>query len=152
MYGYSGLHRLRRIGAYLALGRPMPPPGDHDAAEDPVLQDYFNRFLAGERLKYEHLIVHSDAEGFYVPVDFERPIVVDDGVPLAGGMLGSTQRLLAECLELADALGVPAGMKAESSLRFNFFRDVIRGGEKWQPYASETYTCLQLIEACGASL
>jgi hypothetical protein len=26
MYGYSGLHYLRRIGAHLALGRPTPPP------------------------------------------------------------------------------------------------------------------------------
>jgi hypothetical protein len=92
MLGYSGLHYLRRVGAHIALGRTIPPPGDNNAANDPILaREYWDRFTAGERLKYQHLIVHSDAEGFYVPIDFERALVVT-GFPLVGGMLGSTQR------------------------------------------------------------
>ena len=152
MYGYSGLHYLRRIGAYLALGRPIPLPGDKEAARDPVLErDYWNRFLAGERLKYQHLIVHSDAEGFYVPIDFEGALVAID-IPLLGGMLGSTQRLRAECIELASVLGVPAGMDAEADEIMNAVETQGQGREKWQQYAVETFTCLQLIEACDASL
>ncbi len=37
MLGYSGLHYLRRIAAHLAAGRVLPPPGDDDAPEDPLL-------------------------------------------------------------------------------------------------------------------
>ncbi len=85
MYGYGGLHYLRRFGAYLALGRPAPPPGDKEAANDPVLyRDYWHRFSTGERLKYQHLIIHSDAEGFYVPLNFER-VLVTTAFPLIGG-------------------------------------------------------------------
>lgn len=153
MYGYSGLHYLRRVGAHLALGRRLPPPGDKGAADDPVLQrDYWNGFLAGERLKYQHLIIHSDAEGFYVPLDFEGALVVTDDIPLLGGMLGSTQQLQAECRELAVLFGVPAGMDTEADELMNAIEMQGQGREKWQQYAVETFTCLQLIAACDASL
>jgi hypothetical protein len=152
MYGYSGLHYLRRIGAHLALGRPLPPPGDKDAADDPVLdRDYWERFCAGERVKYQHLIIHSDAEGFYVPVVFERALVVTD-FPLAGGMLGSTQQLHAECRDLAGLLGVPAGIGGESDAVIEALGSQGQGRERWQQYAVETFTCLQLLAACDASL
>jgi hypothetical protein len=152
MYGYSGLHYLRRVGAHLALGRPIPPPGDKEAAKEPVLdRDYSEGFLAGERLKYQHLIIHSDAEGFYVPIDFERALIAAD-IPLLGGMLGSTQQLRAECKELASVLGVPAGMDAEADEIMKAVETQGQGPEKWQQYAVETFTCLQLIAACDASL
>jgi hypothetical protein len=119
MYGYGGLHRLRRVGAYLALDMPIPPPGDKEAAKDPILQrEYWDGFIAGERLKYQHLITHGDAEGFYVPIDFEGPLVAID-TPLLGGSLGSTQQLRAECRELASILGVPAGMDAAADELMN---------------------------------
>lgn len=152
MYGYSGLHYLRRVGAHLALGRPIPPPGDKDAADDPILaRDYWDRFCAGERLKYQHLIIHSDTEGFYVPVDFERALVVTDS-PLVGGMLGSTQQLQTECRDLASLLDVPAGMGGESDEVVEAIGTQGRGRKKWQQYAVETFTCLQLLAACDASL
>ena len=94
---HTAVHCLRRVAAYLALGKPIPPPGAGDAPEDPILGlDYWDQLRKDERLKYQHLIVHSDAEGFYVPVDFERPL--DTSSELADcWMLGSTQRLRAEC-------------------------------------------------------
>jgi len=153
MHGYSGLHYLRRIGAHLALGRPVPPPGDKEAAHDPILErDYWNGFVAGDHLKYQHLIIHSDAEGFYVPIDFEGALVATDDVPLLGGMLGSTQQLRAECRELACVFGVPAGMDAEADEIMDAIETQGQGREKWQQYAVETFTCLQLIAACDASL
>jgi hypothetical protein len=152
MYGYGGIHYLRRVGAHLALGMPIPLPGDKEAAKDPVLQrDYWDGFIAGERLKYQHLIIHSDAEGFYVPIDFEGALVVPD-IPLLGGMLGSTQQLRAECKELAGVLGVPAGMGPEADEIMNAIETQGQGREKWQQFAVETFTCLQLIAACEASL
>jgi hypothetical protein len=152
MLGYSGLHYLRRVGAHIALGRTIPPPGDNNAANDPILaREYWDRFTAGERLKYQHLIVHSDAEGFYVPIDFERALVVA-GFPLVGGMLGSTQQLRTECRDLATALDVPAGMDGEADEVIKAIRTQGRGPRKWQQYAVETFTCLQLLAACDASL
>jgi hypothetical protein len=98
----------------LAVGGPIPPPGDDEAATDPILnRDYFDGFITAEHPKYQHLIVHSDNEGFDVPIDFEEALVATD-IPLLGGMLGSTQRLQAECRVLAGIVGVPARMAAEA--------------------------------------
>src|SRR5271165_3852084 len=58
MVGYSPLHCLRRVGAYLALGRSIPPPGYLDAYKDPVLTEYHQRFQNGDNLRYQHLIMH----------------------------------------------------------------------------------------------
>jgi len=57
--------------------------------------------------------MHSDAEGFYVPIDFEQALVAAD-IPLLGGTSGSTQRLLSECNERAGTLGVPAELHWEA--------------------------------------
>ena len=46
MVGFSGLHYLRRLAAHLALGKELPPPGDGDAGNDPVLHDYYKIFDA----------------------------------------------------------------------------------------------------------
>lgn len=57
MLGYSGLHYLRRVAAHLALGKPIPPPGNKDADKDPLLNgEYWQRFQTGERLKYQHSV------------------------------------------------------------------------------------------------
>src|SRR5262249_15383958 len=88
---YTAVHCLRRVAAYLALGKPIPPPGGGDAPEDPILGlDYWDQLRKDQRLKYQHLIVHSDAEGFYVPVDFERPFDTSSESSDCW-MLGSTQ-------------------------------------------------------------
>jgi hypothetical protein len=153
MYGYSGVHYLRRVAAHLALGRPIPAPGDQAAADDPILQrHYWDGFSAGEHLKYQHLIIHSDAEGFYVPINFERALLATDDIKLLGGMLGSTQQLQAECRELAGILGVPAGMDAEADKMMSAIATQGQGRERWRRYAVETFTCLQLLAACDASL
>jgi hypothetical protein len=99
---YSWLHYLRRA---VAFARQTPgefrPLGERD---DPT---------ADERLDYElsvvmdsHVICHSDCEGFYVPIDFPEPLYDDrdDGIP--GGILGSSQRALAELVLTAPLLGI----------------------------------------------
>ena len=152
MLGYGGLHYLRRVAAHLALDRRTPPPGDKDADKDPILhEECWERFKAGKRLKYQHLIIHSDAEGFYVPVDFARPIFVTN-LQLAGGLLGSTPQLRAECADLVDVLGMPVEMDHESDELFEATKSQGRGQTRWQQYAVETFTCLRLLAACGVSL
>jgi hypothetical protein len=54
-----------------------------------------------------HLLCHSDAEGFYLPMDFSDVLFSGDEEPeLPGGMLGSSYRLFEELVLVAPALGI----------------------------------------------
>jgi hypothetical protein len=157
MYGFSGLHRLRRVAAHLALRGELPTPGDVDAADDDVLNDYFKIFDASfaqgksSEMPFQHLIVHSDAEGYYLPVEFEDVLIPDASLEIAGGMIGSSQVLLRECRELAQALEIPEGLSVEE-----LSDEELEGREesetKWERYGVETHTCLALIRACETSV
>jgi hypothetical protein len=98
-FPYSWLHTLRRAYAH-AVSQPSKPlrplPPGADGGDDPAL-----RRLQSDRTV--HLIFHSDAEGFYVPVDFAK-VLVDDGLP--GMMLGSSSRLMVELVRMAPVLGI----------------------------------------------
>jgi len=101
-FPYSFLHYLRRAyarrkadPAWLAT----PLADNQDPAEDEALQaeyDYLD----------SHLVCHSDAEGYYVPVDFNEVLFDSEEVGLPGGMLGSTYRLMEELVLVAPALGI----------------------------------------------
>lgn len=170
MLGYAGIHYLRRIAVHLALGRPTPAPGNEETICDNALSnEYFDSFNAGKDMKYQHLIVHSDAEGFYVPIDFERVIATPT---LSGGWVGSTQRLRAECAELAGVLRMPLDMhyeadelwraadaqlhpRSQSPLRLWPWKRAeteYSGDLVWKRYGVETHACLRLLAACEASL
>jgi hypothetical protein len=64
--GWDWLHCLRRLHALVLQGiEPTPPPEDYPPRElDPVLD------LELSVHQRSHLIVHSDAQGWYVPIDF----------------------------------------------------------------------------------
>ena len=100
-FPYSFLHHLRRAYAHAAadpLWRASPFPPDADPTEDPVLQ-------AESEMFDSHLLFHSDAEGYYVPIDFED-VLTDETPEMDGGLLGSTQALQRELTEVAPALGI----------------------------------------------
>lgn len=163
MWGYSGLHALRRIALHLAFGHPVPGPAEKDRhPEDELNTAYLERSSAGEKLKFQHLIVHSDAEGFYIPIDFETVLETPHDFEIPGCWVGSTQRLHAECTELANMLQMPIerrfdcddllpGAKTESSWRL-WRRKTTVSEPMWKPYSIETYVCLRLIAACDVSL
>jgi hypothetical protein len=158
MIGFSGLHYLRRVAAHLALGKELPPPGDDDAAGDPVLKDYYRIFDAsfarGEAagIRFQHLIVHGDAEGYYLPVEFEDVIIPDPSLEIAGGMLGSSHALLRECRELARALEIPEDLSLEDEALAEAAENQGEGEAKWERYGVESYTCVALMKACEASV
>lgn len=97
-----------------------------------------------------HLIVHSDAEGFYLPIDFAEPLFDrTDTHQLPGGILGSSQRLLDELRSIAPWLGItldPSGglddAAADRLLR-------VADGDPWWP---EKAIWLHLFEAARLSV
>lgn len=159
MFGYSGLHYLRRVAAHLALDEELPPPGSEETtSDDPALKDYYQLFdesfaegkAAG--MRFQHLIVHSDAEGYYLPVEFDEVILADPALEVEGDMIGSSHRLLEECLELARALELPPDLDPESEEVWEAAENQGEGEAKWQRYGVESHACLRLIRACQASI
>jgi hypothetical protein len=163
MYGYSGLHYLRRVAAYLALRGALPGPGDDDASEDPVLDEYYDivartgrglRALLGKarrrQLGYDHMLLHSDAEGYYVPVEFDD-VLFGNERRIAGGMVGSSQALLRECERLRAALAIPADSDpdaeelADAAARQG-------DGDGWRRYGVEALVCVRLHHAAKLSV
>jgi hypothetical protein len=98
-FPYSWLHYLRRAVAY-ARQAPTefgPLPAGQQASDDDRNDRELSVFMDS------HLICHSDCEGFYVPIDFPEPLYDDS---LSGGILGSSQRALAEVILAATLLGI----------------------------------------------
>ncbi|MCG3183957.1 MAG: hypothetical protein ICCCNLDF_02068 [Planctomycetes bacterium] len=93
---YSFLHYLRR--AYVCVRKGIELRRGEFTGEDQRLVDEFTNSTMDS-----HLLVHSDAEGFYVPQDFAEPVSDEN---LTGGFAGSTQRLKAELAQVAPALGI----------------------------------------------
>lgn len=165
MFGYSGLHYLRRIAAHVDAGLPVPHPGGDDSSNDSVLLAYYDdvagktpslvnrifRKQARFSRTFDHLIVHSDAEGFYLPQDFPQVLFAEDK-KLPGGMLGSVPRLLAELERLAVVLGVPGDLHSQSEELWEAADSQGEGDENWQRYGIESYSCVVLREACHKSL
>jgi len=100
-YPYSFLHHLRRVAAYAAEfpgWRAKPFPESSDPAADPLVDKH-----AG--FMESHLLCHSDCEGFYLPIEFNK-VIVDDEDRILGGMLGSSFVLLKELQAAAPALDI----------------------------------------------
>lgn len=166
MWGYSGLHNLRRIAAHLAFGESLPPPltQNERASQDPMIEKYYKMAFKPTshrkwtrnfghpkelNLQFRHLLLHSDAEGFYLPLDFEE-IIQDSEV--FGGTVGSSHQLLHECKVIAEKLELPLDMDHEAEELWDAASEPGRGEEKWQQYGVESFTCLRLIRACEVSI
>jgi hypothetical protein len=159
MHSYSGLHYLRRIAAHLAAGRDVPPPGDESVAEDDVLQSYYRAAGAGglsgllrrkgavDR-RFDHLILHGDAEGVYVPAPFEEVLHSND---VMGEAIGSAPKLARECEELMDALGVPDDLDPDGDEVWDASANQGEG-DGWRRYGVEAFTSIRLLAAARASI
>jgi hypothetical protein len=64
---------------------------------------YSDSLVDRVRAPDHHLLYHSPWEGFFVPVDFAEVLEDDE---LDGGSLGSSVRLFAELVRIAEPLGV----------------------------------------------
>jgi len=137
-FPYSFLHYLRRCYALQCADKPVTAAADKEAlqADDDLVDEVTSETSS-------HLLSHSDAEGYYVPVDFVDPLDVDDET------IGSSQRLLAELRDVGPHIGVK--LEADGALsdaeaaRLAEYRD----GE---PFWREITVWLTLHEACVASI
>lgn len=151
MWGYSGLHYLRRIAAHVAETGMLPPPGDDDSSDDPILQ----KFYAKEDLdnaKFGHLLLHSDADGYYLPIPFNDVLFAPDDLGIDGDMVGSSYQLLAECEELAELLEIPPDLDPESDEVWDAADAQGEGEIKWKKYGVESFVCIRLIHAARYSI
>lgn len=130
-YGYTGLHALREVAGLVWRDQPIPMDRLLTGDVTPNAYQLFDAIAAAcappphiglfARLfgetdpeppvlpPFAHLILHSDAEGHYVPADFVRPLIP---LPYPRGTeklwpVGSVQRLAAELERLAHALKLP---------------------------------------------
>ena len=169
-WGYGGLHHLRRVAAYLSLEERLPASDIiDDAVEDPVLKrlyelhtDYLNGKPKGlqsifsrtpEKPPFEHLLLHSDAQGFYLPRHLDS-VVFDDAQPQResiGGMIGSSISLYEECCIVARALELPNGLEPESDEVWENADDLPQSGEAWQRFGISTFVLTRLLRACELS-
>lgn len=93
---YHNLHLLRGFAVYVEKeGRP--PTEDERLADYPLLRTQYDGEF--ETRDFPHLIDHSDADGYYIPVHLSRPINKANGLSI-----GSVQGLLKELDKLRDPL------------------------------------------------
>lgn len=138
-FPYSFLHYLRRAFAHVREGLAVPEDDALRPEHDRVVEDASTMFDS-------HLLCHSDAEGYYVPIDFPEPIFED---ALPGGMLGSSQALLRELVEVAPALGLRLGPDAQPTLECEAeLRAIADSGPLWR----ERLVWYALFEAATLSV
>ncbi|MFN0085216.1 MAG: hypothetical protein ACKVX9_07500 [Blastocatellia bacterium] len=150
MYGYSGLHCLRRIAACLeSLGGLPSSPGDIHSSDDPILRRYYEGLSSAS---FDHLINHSDAEGYYLPVKFPRVIYPEHELGIAGGMIGSAHRLLEECRRIAEALEIPDDLDENSKELWEAADHQGESPVPWEKFGIESFSCVCLIRGCERSI
>jgi hypothetical protein len=154
MFGYAGLHHLRRLAAYKALDVALYAPSSECPNDDPVVRRYYQLVGNGDvsDLPFQHLMLHGDAEGCYVPVEFVRVIDPQENFALVGGGIGSSHRLLSECTLLAATIELPTSLDAEAQEVFEAADSPGEGAMKWQRFGIESFSCLRLMRGAQASI
>jgi hypothetical protein len=139
-FPYSFLHYLRRVYAYVREGMPLTSAQNGISAEDKEL------VMETSMMLESHLLCHSDAEGFYVPVDFADPLF-DDKVP--GAILGSSYALMRELAFVAPALQIDMKDGAPTDTALQRLRDI---KDESTPYWREQIVWLTLYESARFSI
>jgi hypothetical protein len=137
-FPYSFLHYLRRAFAHVREDLPVPDDDTIRPEHETVIED------AGSMLD-SHLLCHSDAEGFYVPIDFDEPIFDDD---VLAHMLGSSQGLLRELIEVAPHIGIDLLDDRPTPACEAELREIEDGGPLWR----ERLVWYTLFEAATLSI
>lgn len=143
-FPYSFLHYLRRFFAYYMNDEDWvvkPFDTELDPANDPIVEEESSMF-------YSHLLVHSDCEGYYIPIDFEEVIFDTDEITVPGAMVGSSFGLLADLKSIAEKLGVELNEKLEVQNKEDLYKTIDDQGDFW----IEKMVWLTLFEAANYSI
>jgi hypothetical protein len=147
-FPYSYLARLRRILILASLGEPVTPVSEYGAAQYDRDE---GKIMDETSVLVSHLLCHSDAGGYYVPVDFGDPLFLPEEAEVRGaGMVGSSQRLLAELAGIASPLGISPGGEGVASAAQEDGPAV--GPPSDDPFELERFAWHQLYQACLASI
>ena len=143
-FPYSFLHYLRRFFAYYMNDEDWvvkPFDTELDPANDPIVEEESSMF-------YSHLLVHSDCEGYYIPIDFEEVIFDTDEITVPGAMVGSSFGLLTDLKSIAEKLGVELNEKLEVQNKEDLYKTIDDQGDFW----IEKMVWLTLFEAANYSI
>ncbi|BAC90636.1 hypothetical protein [Gloeobacter violaceus] len=157
MYGYGGLHYLRRIAAHLLVNGTVPDPCVENPTGDLVYQECYDAIAtmqdarSPEEKRFDHLLCHSDAQGFYIPVEFDEVLLDLDETGLLGFQVGSSSVLVRECTALAEAIGLPTDIDPQDAI-LNDNCKTQGQGTGWHRYGIESYVCIQLLNAARHSV
>lgn len=144
-FPYSWLHNLRRFASHVMRDPkwvPSPLEPGEDPATDPVLHQLYRELSS-------HLLCHSDSEGYYLPIDFEKPFL-DPAHNIRGGTLGSSVRLREELLLLVDPLEIEVDNAGD--LSDEVAARVAAQRPTGAPFAIERLVWLTLYEAARISI
>ena len=100
-YPYSFIHYLRRVYANWSLDPEwvaVPVAEGESPTDDPAIEKTSDSTSS-------HLLCHSDAEGFYLPIKFSE-VLLDDTDQVSGYMVGSSYALLEELISIAFIFGI----------------------------------------------
>ena len=139
-FPYSFLHYARRMYARLRRGKAAEP-----VAGDDLSPDDDTDIDAVSSLQDSHLLYHSDCDGYYVPIDFERPLFDEE---ITGGAVGSTQGLLREINLIAPLIGIELvdGEPTVAAL------EALRAFDESHPFHIERVVWHTVFENCKFSL
>jgi len=93
---FEAIYRLKRFYAYFIKGKTIAPL-EEEVNDDPVLESCWSP-------EY-HLIYHSDCEGMYLPIAFDKALL-DEQIHVPGGIIGSSVKLMQELKVIAPKLGI----------------------------------------------
>lgn len=140
-FPYSFIHYLRRAYALMRAGREViPVSGGRLSPEDDQVVEEITMLMDS------HLLCHSDAEGFYVPIQFSVPIIDEE---LTGGMLGSSQNLLKELVQVAPMIDIALEDGQLSNAQLAALAPETDEGHRFE---TERIVWLTLFEAASASV
>lgn len=167
MVGYSGLHCLRRYAARLwARRRPEPLRAGQDPSADPCLVRYYRRCdwtvgPAGVRMfdssgwfrpRFDHLVFHGDADGYYVPIRMPGVLVTWREGSVYSEAIGSSFALRDECERLAKRIRVPLDLDPEGDVIWEAADDPKPDAGDWRAFGIEAFTVLRLYHAARRSV
>ena len=146
--GYSDLHYLRRLAAYLAINGELPEPceDDEDPSECDMVDDYGIEAMTGGEPEYMHLMQHSDCDGYYVPLDFDEVLMPGEKDEIGEVMIGSSYRLKEECEQLAAVLELPLNIDDRK------LDEVLCSPAVASRFPREAYVCWVLHQAACKSV